>query len=147
MTAIPTTTGRDAIIIGAGVIGAATAYEMSRAGYRTLNVDANAEAGHGSTSGSCAVVRVHYSTLDGTALAYEAYHYWRDWADYLAVQDERGLAEFLELGCLVMKTESNDDMQTHTGICDQLGIHYEHWNEQQIKSRLPQVVLDKYSPA
>ena len=137
----------DAIIIGAGVIGAAIGYEMSRAGYRTLNVDANAEAGHGSTSGSCAVIRVHYSTLDGTALAYEAYHYWHNWADYLGVEDERGLAEFLELGCLVMKTDSNNDMQTHTGICDQLGIRYEHWNEQQIKKHLPHVVLDKYSPA
>ncbi len=137
----------DAIIIGAGVIGAAVAFEMAKKGFKTLNIDVNGEAGHGSTSGSCAVIRVHYSTLEGTALAYEAYHYWRDWADYLEVNDERGLAEFLELGCLVMKTDQNDHMRKHTQICDALGITYEHWDEAAIKARLPGCRLDRFSPA
>ncbi|MEM9096865.1 MAG: FAD-dependent oxidoreductase, partial [Pseudomonadota bacterium] len=60
----------DAIIIGAGVIGAATAFEMAKAGMKTISVDRNHDAGMGSTSGSCAIVRVHYSTLDGAAFAY-----------------------------------------------------------------------------
>jgi len=137
----------DAVIIGAGVIGAATAFEMAKLGYKTLNVDANAEAGHGSTSGSCAVIRVHYSTLEGTALAYEAYHYWRDWAEYLQVKDERGLSEFLELGCLVMKTEQNGELRRHTRICDELGIGYEHWDAATILKRLPKYRLDRFSPA
>ena len=137
----------DAVIIGAGVIGAATAFEMTKLGYKTLNVDANAEAGHGSTSGSCAVIRVHYSTLEGTALAYEAYHYWRDWTDYLEVGDERGLSEFLELGCLVIKTDQNDELRRHTGICDELGIAYEHWDAATIVERLPKYRLDRFSPA
>ena len=37
----------DAIVIGAGVIGAATAFELAKLGYRTLSVDRNAEVGHG----------------------------------------------------------------------------------------------------
>ena len=137
----------DAIIIGAGVIGTATAFELAKLGYRTLNVDANAEAGHGSTSGSCAVIRVHYSTVEGTALAWEAYHYWRDWAAYLEVRDERGLAEFLELGCLVMKTEANGQMRRHTDICTQLGIPWEDWDAAQIRARLPHYQFDRFSPA
>ena len=63
----------DAIIIGAGVIGAATAFELAKLGYKTLSIDRNAEAGHGSTSSSCAIIRVHYSTLDGTALSITFY--------------------------------------------------------------------------
>ena len=63
----------DAIIIGAGVIGAATAFEMAKQGWKTLSVDRNTQAGHGSTAGSCAIIRMHYSTLDGTAFAYEGY--------------------------------------------------------------------------
>ena len=137
----------DAIIIGAGVIGAATAFELAKLGYKTITVDANAEAGHGSTSGSCAVIRVHYSTLDGTALAYEAYHYWRDWPAYLEVADERGLAELLEMGCIVMKTDQNDHMARHTEICDQLGIAYEDWGPEQVKARLPHYNLDTFAPA
>ena len=57
----------DAIIIGAGIIGAAIAFELSKKGYKTLNVDKLPSAGHGSTSGSCAIIRLHYSTPDGVA--------------------------------------------------------------------------------
>ena len=78
----------DAIIIGTGVIGAAIAFEMAKAGWKTLSLDRNAQAGHGSTSGSCAIVRMHYSTFDGTAFAWEGYHYWRDWAAYLGLPAE-----------------------------------------------------------
>ena len=59
----------DAIIIGAGVIGAATAFEMAKSGLKTLSIDKNPVAGYGPTSGSCAIIRVHYSTIDGTASA------------------------------------------------------------------------------
>ena len=131
------------MVIGAGIIGTAVAFELAKAGYRTVSVDKNGEAGHGSTGASCAVIRVHYSTLDGTQLAFEAYHYWRDWADYLGIDDERGLAQFRELGCLVMKTEANGEMRRHTEICDALGVAYEHWDAGQI---LFQVGDDLYLP-
>ena len=96
----------DAIIIGTGVIGAAIAFEMSKAGWKTLSLDRNAQAGHGSTAGSCAIIRMHYSTYDGTAFAWEGYHYWRDWADYLGLPAGTPLAQFREIGCLTMKTEA-----------------------------------------
>ena len=53
----------DAIIIGAGVIGSAINFELSKKGWKTLNIDKNPESGYGSTSASCAIIRVHYSTL------------------------------------------------------------------------------------
>jgi len=136
----------DAIIIGAGVIGAATAFELSKAGYSTISVDRAAEAGHGSTSGSCAIIRVHYSTLDGTAFAYEGYHYWRDWAEYLEAHDERGLADFRETGCLVMKTEANDLLSRHKAHCDALGVPYEDWDGGKILARLPFYDLRRFYP-
>ena len=137
----------DAIIIGAGVIGAATAFELNKLGYKTLSIDRNAEAGHGSTSGSCAIIRVHYSTLEGTAFAYEGYFYWRDWADYLGVKDERGLANYRETGCLVMKTSSNGFMAKHTDNCRELGISFEDWSSEKIMERLPLYDLRGYHPA
>ncbi len=84
----------DAIIIGTGVIGTATAFEMSKAGYKTLSLDRNTQIGHGSTAGSCAIIRMHYSTFDGTAFAWEGYHYWRDWKSYLGLPDGEELAQF-----------------------------------------------------
>ena len=44
----------DVIIIGAGIIGCAIAYEMSKQGYRTLNIDKLSAAGAGSTINSSA---------------------------------------------------------------------------------------------
>ena len=44
----------DAIIIGAGVIGSAIGFELSKKGYKTLNLDSNPTSGYGSTAASCA---------------------------------------------------------------------------------------------
>jgi sarcosine oxidase, subunit beta len=46
-------TTSDAVIIGAGVIGAATAFELGKRGYQTLNIDKLPGAGYGPTSSSC----------------------------------------------------------------------------------------------
>lgn len=137
----------DAIIIGAGVIGTAIAFEMAKNGWKTLSIDRHKQAGHGSTAGSCAIIRMHYSTLDGTAFAWEGYHYWRDWAQYLALPEGTPLARFRETGCLVMKTEANDFMERHIETSRALGIPFEEWGPEDITRRLPIYDLKSYAPA
>ncbi len=136
----------DTIIIGAGVIGAGIALELNRNGMKTISVDKNPASGYGPTSASCAIIRVHYSTLDGTAFAYEGYHYWRDWEEYLGVKDERGFAEFREIGCLVMCTDHNNQLKRHTAHCDALSIPYEKWDAEQILQKLPVYNLTSFWP-
>ncbi|HAE02027.1 MAG TPA: FAD-dependent oxidoreductase, partial [Rhodospirillaceae bacterium] len=97
----------DAIVIGAGVIGAAVGLELTRKGYKTINIDKLPAAGYGSTSGSCAIIRTYYSTVDGSALAYEGYYYWKNWQAYLGLDDGEDLAYFHETGTMVMKVEEN----------------------------------------
>ncbi|MEM9009993.1 MAG: FAD-dependent oxidoreductase [Pseudomonadota bacterium] len=137
----------DAIIIGAGVIGAAVAYELVKLGYRTLSVDRNAAAGHGSTSGSCAVIRMHYSTFEGTAFAWEGYHYWRDWAEYLEAPADATLAQYLEIGCLVMKTAANAGLAKHIENSSALRIPHEEWSADEVERRLPIYSLRQFAPA
>ena len=74
----------DAIVIGAGVIGCPIAYELAKMGYKTLTVDKLPDAGEGSTAASCAIVRAHYSTEDGVAMAYEGFKYWADYEHWLS---------------------------------------------------------------
>ena len=136
----------DAVIIGAGIIGAATAFELAKLGYRTLNVDTLPAAGYGPTSSSCAIIRVHYSTFDGIALAWEGYHYWHEWARYLEADDERGLAKFVECGCLVMKTELNGHLEKHVHLSNELRIPLEVWDGAKIRERLPIYDLRRYGP-
>ncbi|MEM1389138.1 MAG: FAD-dependent oxidoreductase [Pseudomonadota bacterium] len=136
----------DAIIIGTGVIGAATAFEMAKAGWRTLSLDRNAQAGHGSTAGSCAIIRMHYSTYDGTAFAWEGYHYWRDWADYLGLPADATLAQFKETGCLVMKTAGNGHLEKHMKYSGDLDCPFEEWDADRIRAQLPIYALESYAP-
>ena len=70
-------------------------------------MDKLAAAGQGSTANSCAVIRLHYSTPDGLAMARDGYFYWLDWEKYLEVPDPSGLAQYIDAGCLVTKTEKN----------------------------------------
>lgn len=137
----------DAIIIGTGVIGSAISLELARAGWKTLSLDRNREIGHGSTAGSCAIVRMHYSTFDGTAFAWEGYHYWRDWADYLEAPSGSDLARFREVGCMVMKTDGNDHLARHMRFSAMLDCPFEEWDSAQILDRLPIYSLESFAPA
>lgn len=136
----------DAIIIGAGVIGCPIAYELAKKGYKTLTVDKNADAGEGSTAGSCAIVRAHYSTVDGVALAYEGFNYWRDWEDYLGnVKDEKGLAKFMNTGSVLLKAMGHDWRKVKRNY-DVVGVKYEEWGLDKIKKQIPVVDLREFWP-
>ena len=136
----------DTIIIGAGVIGAASAFELAKKGYKTLNVDKLPSAGYGSTSGSCAVIRFHYSTPDGVATAREGYYYWINWPEYLEVEDERGLVNYINTGCLVIKTELNQYLKNVMTSLEDLAIDYEELEITEIKKKLPFLDTRKYFP-
>ena len=126
----------DAIVIGAGVIGCATAFELAKKGYKTLNIDKQPDAGSGSTSNSCALIRFFYSTYDGVAMSFEGYHYWKDWKNYLGVVDERGLARYEERGTIMLKTKGHDH-ENILHLYDEVGVEYEDWDLRTLKKKMP----------
>ncbi len=136
----------DAIIIGAGVIGSAISFELSKKGWKTLNIDKNPSAGYGSTSTSCAIIRVYYSTFEGCAMAYEGYHYWKNWNNYLNEISPSDLSKFIECGCMIYKTKQNDFLKKILHISDELSIPYEVWDIEKIKSMLPIADTHEFSP-
>jgi sarcosine oxidase subunit beta len=129
----------DAIIIGAGVIGAAIGYELARTGRRTLNIDKNPAAGYGSTSNSCAIIRFSYSTYDGVAMAWEGRHYWADWRNYLGGDlDERGLIEFVQCGtALLKKPGDGSHHEKVVPLLTELNIPFEDWSVEELVQRFP----------
>ena len=137
----------DAIIIGAGVIGACIAYELSKRGHKTLSVDKLPEAGYGSTSGSCAIIRTYYSAFETCAVAYEGWHYWKDWQAYVGGDDDGGLIESHNTGCLVIKTDHNKQLSRVCEMMDRLGCPYEHVETENIPARLPNADTRQYTPA
>jgi len=139
-------TNYDAIIIGSGIIGCSIAFELSKKGWKTLNVDKLTSAGSGSTANTCAVIRVHYSTLDGTAVAYESYHYWDNWRGYLGVEDPQGLAGFNKTGVLVFESRVNDNLKKIKLMMEALGIAYQNWDVSKIKTKFPMLDDTSYYP-
>jgi sarcosine oxidase, subunit beta len=137
----------DVIIIGAGIIGCCVAFELAKKGYRTLNVEKLGAAGQGSTSNSCAIIRLHYSTPDGVAMAREGYHYWLEWPQYLEVNDKAGMARYINTGCLVVKTTLNKHLKNVMASLDDMQVAYEELDLETIHKKLPLLDLKKYFPA
>jgi sarcosine oxidase, subunit beta len=136
----------DAIVIGSGIIGASVALALSRRGRLVLVVDALPAAGYGSTSGSCAIVRPFYSTVEGSALAYESHFYWKDWTDFIGVPDERGHARYVNCGNLVVKCAANKYLKPVLEIMRELGCPYQELTSEEVLKRLPIVCMDSFDP-
>jgi sarcosine oxidase subunit beta len=135
----------DAIIIGAGVIGAAIASELCKRGYRTLNIDKLPAAGYGPTGSSCSIVRAHYSSRDGVAMAHEGFFYWQDWQRYLGVEDEAGLARYVQSGTILLKsaTGHHEKVLRHYR---ELGVKFEDWDRDELRRRIPIYELGAHWP-
>jgi sarcosine oxidase subunit beta len=136
----------DAVVIGAGIIGACVGFELAKRGCKVLNVDKLAGSGLGSTSGSCAIIRLHYSTPDGVAMAREGYYYWLDWPKYLGTVDPTGMVRYINTGCLVIKTGKNNYLKNVKSALDALHVVYEELDPDGIKRLLPIVSTRQYGP-
>jgi sarcosine oxidase subunit beta len=135
----------DAIIIGAGIIGSNLGFEMSKAGYRTLNIDKLPAAGYGSTANSCAIVRCHYSTWAGVAMSYEGFHFWKNWAEYLETDDERGLAGFVQCGAVYVGDSDRYEKKV-LPLFDEIGIEYEVWDPEDLSRQVEFLDTGSYAP-
>ena len=135
----------DVVIVGAGIIGCSISFELSKKGYRTLNVDKLDTAGYGSTSNSCGVIRAHYSTEPGVRFAYEGFFYWLNWKEHIGVEDERGLAKYVNCGTVLLKTQGHDFNKVLTHYRN-VGVKFEEWDNKQLVERLPILDTKSYWP-
>lgn len=136
----------DAIIVGAGVIGTSIGYQLARRGWRTLNIDQLSASGQGSTSSSLAIIRTHYSTREGCALAWEGYHCWANWSDYLNLDDGTDFAQFIQTGVIALKTKDNDRLASQIALSKELKIPFEEWSPAKIAEQFPAWDLSRFGP-
>ena len=132
----------DTIIVGAGIIGCGIAFELTKRGYKTLNIDKLPDAGSGSTGNCCGCIRFFYSTYDGVALAYEGYHYWKNWAEYLSVEDDRGYARYRQIGSIMFEDASHSHKRI-LELYDKVGVQYERWDIPTLQKKMP--IFDTHS--
>ena len=137
----------DAVVIGGGILGTAIAYELAKSGRAVLCIEKNSAIGSGSTGNSCAIVRTHYSTLEGAALAKSNYAYWEDWSGYLEAEEGEILARYRQVGCIYTCFESNGYGVRLEEIANELGIPYEVWTPCKMRAELPVMNPGHFHPA
>ena len=126
----------DAVVVGAGVIGASVALELARRGFAVTVVDAGEQVGGASTSASSTVVRFHYFTFEGVAMAYESMLRWTAWADHLGTADPGGLAKFKQVGAIVYEAP-NFPADRVRAMFDRVGVAWEDWTPERSREVRP----------
>ena len=135
----------EVVVIGAGVIGCAIAFEFARAGRRVVVLERAKGPGMGSTSASSAIIRFNYSTYTGVAAAWEARHSWEGWAAYLGGRDDGALARFHRTGALFLDAEGFDNARTCT-LFDRVGVPFERWSAEQLREHFPGIEPGRHHP-
>lgn len=140
-----TASGADAVVVGAGVIGAAVALELARTGRRVVVVDKSGAVGHGSTSASSAIIRFNYSTWEGVATAWESQHCWARWAEHLGTSRGPALAAFRRTGAVLLDAPDSGTSEV-VALFEHAGVRYERWDAATLRSRIPGIDPGRYGP-
>jgi len=138
-------TGAGAVVVGAGVIGSAIAYELARTGREVVVVDRLGGPGHGSTSASSAIVRFNYSTWAGVALSWEAKHCWEQWPEHVGAAAGEPLAGFRRTGLVMLDVDVAPKEPT-LALFDRASIPYEVWSPDELMRRVPGIDAGRYWP-
>lgn len=134
----------DAVVIGAGVMGASIALDLARTGRTVHVVDKGAAVGGGSTSASSSVVRTNYSTLEGVTAAWEATHAWRAFETHVGDVDGP-LARLVTTGMLMFDPPGHDRSATLRHF-DTVGVPYEVVPAAEVPTRFPFVDNGRFWP-
>ncbi len=136
---------RPVVVIGAGLMGCTIATDLARRGAPVTVVERASGPGRGSTSASSAIVRFHYSTEAGTALAYEGLHYWRNWPEHIQIEPTGGYVELVTTG-VVGLIDQTGHAERCRPIMDRLGIPNEWWDTDELRRRMPYLDLSEFWP-
>ena len=127
----------DVAVVGAGIMGSATAYALAREG-RDVTLYEQFEVGHtrGSSHGRSRIVRLAYPDLEFVELAKESFAGWR------GLEQEAGV-ELLELNGLLELAGDLD--QGSSAALDAAGAEYELLSAEDARRRWPVGVPDGWT--
>jgi sarcosine oxidase subunit beta len=108
-------------------------------------VDRHGAAGHGSTSASAGIVRVHATSIDSVVLAEEGLAHWESWHDFLDAPADEPLASFRRCGTVVL-ADGTDYTADVAAALTAVGSMYERWSHDTLAGHLPDFDLSRFGP-
>jgi len=132
----------DAIVIGAGVVGASTAFHLAKlGGLKVCVVDSGPVCG-GGTAKSCAIVRSHYSVPSNTALTLRSLEMFAAFQDWL--EDADAESGFVNSGYLIVASEGDFAEKLRGNLAMQSDIGAETFlvSREEALERHPLLALD-----
>jgi sarcosine oxidase, subunit beta len=122
----------DAIVIGAGVMGASIAYNLSQRGLKVLILERQSIA-VGATGASSGLVRMHYDIEVDSALAWQSFHFFKNWRERIG-----GECGFTRTGFLqIVSPEKNEQLRGNVAMQQRLGILTEVVTAADVKKLAP----------
>jgi glycine/D-amino acid oxidase-like deaminating enzyme len=126
----------DVIVVGAGIIGLSTAWQLARrSALRIVVLEKGAGTGEGSTGASSAVCRTRYSLDSMVQLARDGIHAYRHWQAFTGLAAPR--AQFQQDGVLWMPGADLDWADREHRRMQALGVATEVFDHTGLQSRYP----------
>ena len=130
----------DAIIIGAGVMGASLAFHLAERGQKTAILERKVSAS-GATGHSSGLVRMHYDLAAESELTFVSYkNYFGNWRERVG-----GDCGFINTGFMqIAKREHEDKLRGNVANQQQIGINTSVISAAEVKELFPDLVTDHF---
>ena len=130
----------DVVIVGAGIIGSAIAYQIARRSQlRVLVVDKAPGPATGSTGASVAISRCRYTVPEVVRLAYRSQLAYRSWSDFTGLKDP--ISSYTEMGALWVFDRTVDQLAAESKRLHSNGVAVEILSRKDVLGRWPELDL------
>jgi len=130
----------DAIVIGAGVMGASIAFHLAERGLKIAILERNVTAS-GATGHSSGLVRMHYDLAAESELTFASYkHYFNNWKERVG-----GECGFQQTGFMqIAKREHEDKLRGNVANQQRIGINTSVISADDVKKLVPDFITDQF---
>lgn len=133
----------DAIVIGAGVMGASIAFHLAERGLKTAILERKVSAS-GATGHSSGLVRMHYDLAAESELTFKSYQlYFSNWKERVG-----GECGFQQTGFLqIAKREHEDKLRGNVANQQKIGINTSVISADEVKKLFPDLITEHFDYA
>jgi sarcosine oxidase subunit beta len=130
----------DAIIIGAGVVGASIAFHLAERGLKVAILERKVTAS-GATGHSSGLVRMHYDLAAESELTFKSYQiYFNNWKERVG-----GECGFMQTGFMqIAKREHEDKLRGNVANQQRIGINTSVISADDVKKLVPDFLTDQF---